>query len=81
MELVRDIYFQLFFTGLTSMYSIKQNHISLGIDGDKWIAKPTMDTLQKIPLLPMAMEIVDKYKNHPTCVNENRFLPILSNQK
>ena len=27
------------------------------------------------------MEIVDKYKNHPTCVNKNRLLPILSNQK
>jgi site-specific recombinase XerD len=27
------------------------------------------------------MEIVDKYKNHPPCVNENRLLPILSNQK
>ncbi|WP_317195014.1 site-specific integrase [Mariniflexile gromovii] len=25
--------------------------------------------------------IIDKYENHPQCINENKLLPILSNQK
>jgi site-specific recombinase XerD len=83
--MVRDIFIFSCFTGLAyiDVKQLTKNHISLGIDGDKWIFKNRQktDTTSKIPLLPMAMEIVDKYKNHPTCVNENRLLPILSNQK
>jgi site-specific recombinase XerD len=85
LELVRDIFIFSCFTGLAyvDVQQLTRNHISLGIDGDKWIFKNRQktDTPSKIPLLPMAMEIVDKYKNHPSCVNENRLLPILSNQK
>lgn len=29
----------------------------------------------------MAADILDKYKNHPQCVNEMSLLPVLSNQK
>jgi site-specific recombinase XerD len=83
--MVRDIFIFSCFTGLAyiDVKQLTKNHISLGIDGDKWIFKNRQktDITSKIPLLPMAMEIVDKYKNHPTCVNENRLLPILSNQK
>lgn len=83
--MVRDIFIFSCFTGLAyvDVQQLTKNHISLGIDGDKWIFKNRQktDTTSKIPLLPMAMEIVDKYKNHPICVNENRLLPILSNQK
>jgi site-specific recombinase XerD len=83
--MVRDIFIFSCFTGLAyiDVKQLTKNHISLGIDGDKWIFKNRQktDTTSKIPLLPMAMEIVDKYKNHPTYVNENRLLPILSNQK
>ncbi len=85
MAMVRDIFIFSCFTGLAyvDVQQLTKNHIALGIDGDKWIFKNRQktDTTSKIPLLPMAMEIVDKYRNHPTCVNENRLLPILSNQK
>jgi hypothetical protein len=62
---------------------LTKNNISLGIDGDKWIFKNRQktDTTSKIPLLPMAQEIINKYENHPVCINEDRLLPILSNQK
>jgi hypothetical protein len=34
----------------------------LGIDGDKWIFKNRQKQIPlKIPLLPMALEIIDKY--------------------
>ena len=85
LELVRDIFVFSCFTGLAyiDVKQLTKNHISLGIDGDKWIftTRQKTDTASKIPLLPMAQEIVDKYENHPVCLKEKRLLPILSNQK
>ena len=85
LELVRDIFIFSCFTGLAYI-DVKQltlDNISLGIDGDKWIFKNRQktETPSKIPLLPMAQDIINKYVEHPICINENRLLPILSNQK
>jgi site-specific recombinase XerD len=85
LELVRDIFIFSCFTGLAYI-DVKQltlDNISLGIDGDKWIFKNRQktETASKIPLLPMAQDIINKYADDPICLNENRLLPILSNQK
>lgn len=85
LEIVRDIFVFSCFTGLAYI-DVKQltlDNISLGIDGDKWIFKNRQktDTASKIPLLPMAQEIIDKYTEHQVCKNEKRLLPILTNQK
>jgi site-specific recombinase XerD len=34
-----------------------------------------------MPVLPIAQEIIEKYANHPRCLNEDAILPILTNQK
>jgi Phage integrase family. len=34
-----------------------------------------------IPLLPKAIEIMERYKNHPICIQRNSVLPVKSNQK
>ncbi len=85
LELVRDIFVFSCFTGLAyiDVKQLTKNHISLGIDGDKWIftTRQKTETLSKIPLLPIAQQMIDKYENHPLSNNENRLLPILSNQK
>lgn len=85
LELVRDIFVFSCFTGLAyiDVKQLTENNISLGIDGDKWIFKNRQktDTTSKIPLLPTAIEIINKYSEHPVCKNEKRLLPILSNQK
>jgi len=85
LELVRDIFIFSCFTGLAyiDVQQLTTDNIALGIDGDKWIFKNRQktDTASKIPLLPTAQEIISKYENHPVFVNENRLLPILSNQK
>ncbi|REH00979.1 site-specific integrase [Flavobacterium aquicola] len=85
LELVRDIFIFSCFTGLAyiDVQQLMSNNVALGIDGDKWIFKNRQktDIASKIPLLPVAQEIINKYENHPICKNENRLLPILSNQK
>ena len=85
LSLVRDIFLFSCFTGLAyiNVKNLTKSHISIGIDGQKWIFshRQKTETASKIPLLPMAQEIIDKYAEHPVCKNENRLLPILTNQK
>jgi len=85
LTLVRDIFIFSCFTGLAyiDVKQLTKNNIAIGIDGDKWIYKNRQktDTNSKIPLLPTAQEIINKYDNHPVCKIEGTLLPILSNQK
>ena len=85
LSLVRDIFLFSCFTGLAyiDVKNLTKAHISLGIDGEKWIFthRQKTESASKIPILPVTQMIVDKYSEHPQCLNENRLLPILSNQK
>ncbi|WP_347159832.1 site-specific integrase [Pontibacter chitinilyticus] len=82
---VRDIFVFSCFTGLAYVDVLKltRTEISTGIDGEKWIIKQRQktNTPSRIPLLPTALMILEKYREHAQCVNENRLLPVLSNQK
>jgi site-specific recombinase XerD len=82
---VRDIFLFSCYTGLAYVDTQKltPNEIAVGIDGEKWIftQRTKTETASRIPLLPQALLIVTKYENHPQCLNKNRLLPLLSNQK
>ena len=85
LSLVRDIFLFSCFTGLAyiDVKNLTKSHISLGIDGDKWIFthRQKTETASKIPILSVTQMIIDKYSDHPQSVNEDKLLPILSNQK
>jgi site-specific recombinase XerD len=85
LSLVRDIFLFSCFTGLAyiDVKNLTKSHISYGIDGEKWIFthRQKTESASKIPILPVTQMIIDKYENHPLCNNENKLLPILSNQK
>ena len=85
LTLVKDIFIFSCFTGLAyvDVKGLKKDHIAIGIDGEKWIFKNRQktDTKSKIPVLPIAQEIIQKYSDHPKCLNEDSVLPILTNQK
>lgn len=85
LSLVRDIFLFSCFTGLAyiDVKNLTKSHISYGIDGEKWIFthRQKTESASKIPILPVTQMIIDKYENHPQCHNENKLLPILSNQK
>jgi site-specific recombinase XerD len=82
---VKDIFLFSCFTGLAyiDVKKLTKNNITIGIDGEKWIYtnRQKTDTRSNIPLLPIAEEIIAKYKEHPQCLNEGKLLPVLSNQK
>ena len=85
LSLVRDIFLFSCFTGLAyiDVKNLTKSHVSIGIDGEKWIFthRQKTESASKIPILPVAQMIIDKYENHPQCNNVDKLLPILSNQK
>jgi len=85
LELVRDIFLFSCFTGLAyiDVHNLTKSNIIVGIDGEKWISthRQKTESASKIPILPVTQMIIDKYENHPQCNNEDKLLPILSNQK
>ncbi|MCO5948020.1 site-specific integrase [Mucilaginibacter flavidus] len=82
---VRDIFLFSCYTGLAyaDVKKLKRSEISIGIDGQQWIFtnRKKTDVASRIPLLPIAMSIINRYDGHPQCENESRLLPVLSNQK
>ena len=85
LSLVRDIFLFSCFTGLAyiDVKNLTKSHISFGIDGEKWIFthRQKTESASKIPILPVTQMIIDKYENHPQSNNQEKLLPILSNQK
>ncbi|MFA6923860.1 MAG: site-specific integrase [Bacteroidales bacterium] len=82
---VKDIYLFCCFTGLSfvDVSNLTESDIIKEKDGHYWIKKKRQKTKNwcHIPLLPMAMQILDKYKNYPKCIERNKVLPVLTNQR
>jgi site-specific recombinase XerD len=83
--IVRDIFLFCCYTGLAyaDVKKLKRAEIIIGMDGEKWISskRQKTDVSARIPILPVALKIMDSYANHPQCVLSDRVLPVLSNQK
>jgi site-specific recombinase XerD len=82
---VRDIFLFCCYAGLAyaDVHKLRRTEIIEGMDGGKWITttRKKTDSSSRIPILPVAQEIMDKYQHHPQCESERRVLPVLSNQK
>jgi site-specific recombinase XerD len=82
---VRDIFLFCCYTGLAyaDIQKLRRSEIVTGIDGEKWIytKRQKTDSPFHIPILPPALEIMQRYANHSQAVTGDRVLPVLSNQK
>ncbi len=80
---VKDIFLFSCYTGLSyvDIKELKPNQILIGIDGNQWIhtKRAKTDEPVKIPLLPMAKAILEKYREESILTDE--LLPVYSNQK
>lgn len=80
---VKDIFLFSCYTGLSyvDIKELKPNQILIGIDGNQWIhtKRAKTDEPVKIPLLPMAKAILQKYREESILTGE--LLPVYSNQK
>jgi site-specific recombinase XerD len=80
---VRDVFVFCCYTGLAyvDVAKLKEDDIVIGMDGRRWIKvkRTKTKTLSSIPILPIAEQIISKYVSLP--INENKLLPVYSNQK
>ena len=85
LTIVRDVFLFSCFSGLAcaEVKNLKRSEIIIGIDGEKWLVskRQKTDISARIPLLPVALNMIDRYANHSQCKLEDRVLPVLSNQK
>lgn len=82
---IRDIFVFQCFTGLafSDVRQLRAEHIATDGNGARWIRKPRQKTknMCNIPLLDIACQILDRYKDHPACVAKGLLLPVPCNQK
>lgn len=82
---VRNIFVFSIFTGLAyvDVANLTKSNIVTGVDGKLWLsmARTKTKVMSSIPLLPPAIKILEKYKNHPICEIKGTLLPVPTNQK
>ncbi|UKJ09177.1 site-specific integrase [Solitalea lacus] len=85
LSIVRDIFLFSCFTGLAyaDVKKLKRSEIQKGIDDELWIytSRKKTDTTSRIPLLPSAIAILNRYQDNIECEYKDLLLPVLSNQK
>lgn len=85
LQWVRDLFIFSCYTGLAyiDVMNLTPNHISIGIDGEQWLStcRQKSDEPVRIPLLPQALEISNKYREHPRAIANGTLFPKISNQK
>ncbi|MBK8888673.1 MAG: hypothetical protein IPN46_20005 [Saprospiraceae bacterium] len=63
----------LFFVAILVTHTkmlLTPEHIAIGINGKSWIytSRQKNDNVSNVPLFEPAIEIIEKYKDHPLCV-------------
>ena len=85
LNIIRDIFILSCYSGLayTEVFNLKKEHLEYADDGEVWLNLTRQKTKKdiKIPLLPKAVAIIDKYRNHPLSRKRKKLLPIPTNQK
>ena len=85
LEEARDIFAFSCYTGYaySEVLALTPDHIGIGLDGEKWIFihRRKTDNRSNVMLLPTALQLIEKYRNHPVCVSTGRLFPVKSNQK
>ncbi len=85
LQITKDLFVFSCYTGLAyiDLMKLTPDKINLGIDKQYWITTKREKTSNpvRVPLLPKALEIIQKYEDHPKVVANGTLLPHISNQK
>lgn len=85
LEWVRDLFVFSCYTGLAYIDVMRLDPacVSVGADKEYWLVTNRKKTSisVKVPLLPTAIKIIEKYKGHPRCASGDTLFPNISNQK
>ncbi|MBC7391188.1 MAG: integrase catalytic domain-containing protein [Opitutaceae bacterium] len=85
LQQVKDLFVFSYYTGLayTDVMKFTPSHLRIGIDKEYWLftSREKTDTSVKVPFLPKALDLVEKYKDHPACLAHGTIFPSISNQR
>ncbi len=85
LEIVKDLFIFSCYSGLAFMEvsNLTEDNLYIGNDGEVWLKMVRQKTKKefKVPLLPKALKIIEKYRDHPLSVRRRKLLPIPSNQR
>lgn len=85
LEQVRDVFVFCCYTGLSyvDVERLSNKEIVRGLDGELWISLERTKTgsPSNVPILPKAMKLIDKYRDNPKMIADDRLLPVISNQR
>lgn len=84
-ERIKDVFLFSCYTGLSfvDLHNLKREQMIRGIDGHYWIFTKREKTSEavKVPLLPKALALIEKYQDDPDLKYSNHLVPPLSNQR
>lgn len=85
LQYVKDLFVFGCYTGLAyiDVMHLSPENIQIGIDRQFWLftIRIKTDNPVKIPILPGALDIINKYKTDLKAIVQNRLFPNISNQK
>ena len=89
LNIVRDMFLFSCFTGLAFIDAkeLKRSEVVKDNNGRMWIRKvrrkmkkEKAKCISNVPLITPAVEILEKYENHPSCIEKDICLPLFCNQ-
>ena len=85
LALIKDLFIFSCYTGLAygDLMSLRPAQVVVAEDGDLWIRTAREKTLEPVnlPLLPKAVDLINKYKSNERSLYNGTVFPVLSNQK
>lgn len=85
LQSVLDMFLFSCYTGLSyiDIYNLSYEHVCKGIDAKEWlmIRREKTNVIAKVPLLPQAINLITKYRNHPVAKANGTLFPVISNQR
>lgn len=85
LQYIKDLFVFGCYTGLAfiDVMQLSPANIQIGIDKQYWLftKREKTDNPVRIPILPVAMDIIDKYRNDLKAIVQNRLFQNISNQK
>ena len=85
LQQVKDLFIFSCYTGLSyiDVMNLSTENVSFGIDGELWLhtSRQKTDNPVRIPILPKALSMIQKYESHPKALAEGKLFPNISNQR
>ena len=85
LDVVKDIFLFSCYTSYApvDVMNLRQGNYTLDEDCDNWLKTKRQKTKVKtnVLVIPPLKRIIDKYKNHPECIEDDRLIPSKSNSK